>query len=191
LVVPLLATQILWINLVTDSGPALAMGVDPEIDDVMARKPRRPDDRIVNAGMWGRIVATGLLMGVVTLVAIDVVLPGGLVPGGLVPGSGSLEAARTAGFSTLVLAQLFNALNARSARSSAFRGLFGNGWLWASLGLGVVLQVLVVHLPPLQVAFGTVPLTLEQWAMAVGLASIVLWVDEVTKLVLRRWFPRP
>ena len=75
LIVPLLATQILWINLVTDSAPALAMGVDPEIDDVMARAPRRPEDRIMDRAMWARIMFIGLVMGAATLLTIDMFRP--------------------------------------------------------------------------------------------------------------------
>ena len=130
-VLPLLATQILWINLVTDSTPALAMGVDPEIDDVMARQPRRLTDRAIDGRMWGGIISVGLVMALVTLFTIDVFLPGGLVEG-----SDTLEVARTAGFTTLVLAQLLNALNARSETTSAFHGLFTNKWLWGAIVLG-------------------------------------------------------
>ncbi|WP_017833392.1 cation-translocating P-type ATPase [Kocuria sp. UCD-OTCP] len=178
--VPLLATQILWINLVTDSGPALAMGVDPEIDDVMAHPPRRPDERILDAPMWGRIALLGLVMGASTLLTIDIFLPGGLVPG-----QDSVDVARTAGFTALVLAQLFNALNSRSELASAFHRLFVNPWLWGALALAAALQVLVVHVPVLQVAFGTAPLDLAHWAVAVGMASLVLWVEELRKLVRR------
>src|SRR5690625_5934988 len=96
-VVPLLAVQILWINLVTDSLPALAMGVDPEIDDVMARPPRRLDERVIDRRMWGGILFIGLVMAAATLLTIDVFLPGELVEG-----ADSLAAARTAGFTTLV-----------------------------------------------------------------------------------------
>ncbi len=181
IVVPLLATQILWINLVTDSAPALAMGVDPEIDDVMARAPRRPDERIMDRAMWTRIMVIGLVMGAVTLLTIDMFLPGGLIPG-----SDSLEVARTAGFTTLVFAQLFNALNSRSESTSAFRGLFTNAWLWGALALGVVLQVLVVQLPLLQDAFGTAPLDLGHWAATIGMASVVLWAEELVKAIRRR-----
>ena len=180
LVLPLLATQILWINLVTDTGPALAMGVDPEIDDVMARRPRDPSERVIDALMWRGILLIGLVMGAVTLLTIDIFLPGGLVEG-----SDSLEVARTAGFTTLVLAQLFNALNSRSETSSAFHRLFVNPWLWGALALGVVLQVLVVELPLLQEAFGTASLDLTHWAVCVAMASVVLWFDEGRKLVLR------
>ena len=93
--------------------------------------------------------------------------------------------ARTAAFTTLVLAQLFNALNSRSERVSAFHRLFSNRWLWAAIAFGVVTQVLVVHVPVLQVAFGTAPLDLVHWAVAVGMASLVLWVEELRKLVRR------
>ncbi|MDV3220412.1 cation-translocating P-type ATPase [Intrasporangium sp.] len=181
IVLPLLATQILWINLVTDSGPALAMGLDPEIDDVMARPPRRQSDRILDRAMWARIAFIGVVMATVTLLTLDVMLPGGIVEG-----SSTLEVARTAGFTTLVIAQLFNALNSRSDQTSAFRHLTNNHWLWAAIGLALVLQVAVVHVPFLQTAFGTESLSLGQWAICIGMASVVLWLEELSKLIRRR-----
>ncbi len=179
-VLPLLVTQILWINLVTDSGPALAMGIDPEIDDVMAREPRGVNDRAIDAAMWAGILSTGLVMAVVTLTTIDLFLPGGLIEG-----EDSLAVARTAGFTTLVFAQMFNTLNARSASSSAFRRLFVNRWLWGALTLTVVLQVAVVEIPLLQTAFGTASMDAEHWLACVALASIVLWFEELRKLGIR------
>ncbi|MDO5736279.1 MAG: cation-translocating P-type ATPase [Propionibacteriaceae bacterium] len=178
--VPLLATQILWINLVTDSGPALAMGVDPEDGDVMARSPRGPDDRIIDRHMWQRVGFIGLVMGAVTLLTIDFFLPGGLVEG-----SDSLAVARTAGFTTLVFAQLFNAFNARSDLTSAFTHLFSNRWLWGSIALAAALQVAVVQVPFLQTAFGTASLDLAHWGVAIAMASVVLWAEELAKLVRR------
>ena len=180
LVVPLLATQILWINLVTDSAPALAMGVDPEVDDVMARPPRRPGAPVIDRRTWAWFIWVGLVMGVATLLTIDLFLPGGLLPG-----AGSLTVARTAGFTTLVFAQLFNAFNARSLTASAFSGMFGNRWLWGAVVLGVLLQVAVVQVPWLQVAFGTAPLDVSGWLACVGMASVVLWAEEARKLVVR------
>ncbi len=180
-VVPLLATQILWINLVTDSGPALAMGVDPEIDDAMARPPRRRDARLLDGAAWRSIGWVGLVMGLVSLLAVDLHLPGGLVEG-----DAGVTVARTAGFTTLVFAQLVNAFCARSATASAFRGLFVNGWLWAAVGLGVAAQVAVVEVPWLQTAFATASLTPGQWAVCAALASVVLWTQEAVKLVRRR-----
>jgi Ca2+-transporting ATPase len=183
-VVPLLATQILWINLVTDSGPALAMGVDPETDDVMARPPRGAHERIIDARMWTGVLSIGLVMGVATLLSIDIFLPGGLVEG-----ADSLAVARTAGFTTLVLAQLFNVLNSRSETTSAFHRMFAGRWLWAAIVLGVLLQVAVVQVPFLQVAFGTASLDLAHWAVAVAMASSVLWFDELRKLLWRARHP--
>jgi magnesium-transporting ATPase (P-type) len=179
-VVPLLATQILWINLVTDSAPALAMGVDPETDDVMARPPRGTHERIIDARMWTGVLSIGLVMGLATLLTIDIFLPGGTVEG-----TDSLTVARTAGFTTLVLAQLFNVLNSRSETTSAFHRMFVNRWLWGAIGLGVALQVAVVQVPFLQVAFGTASLDLAHWGVAVAMASSVLWFDELRKLVWR------
>ncbi|MCC6869203.1 MAG: cation-translocating P-type ATPase [Burkholderiales bacterium] len=179
-VLPLLATQILWINLITDSGPALAMGVDPETDDVMARKPRRPDERVIDARMWAGVLEIGAVMAAVTLLTLDLYLPGGLVEG-----THELANARTAAFTTLVFAQLFNCFNARSESVSAFRHLFVNPWLWGSIALSIVLQVAVVHVGFLNVAFGTVPLAPEQWLVCVAMASAVLGFDELRKLVGR------
>ena len=179
--VPLLATQILWINLLTDSAPALAMGVDPPPDDVMGRAPRRLTDRVIDAEMWLGIFWVGLVMAVVTLAALDLGLAGGLLGG-----SGEIDEARTMAFTTLVLAQLFNCFNARSDRTSAFHHLFTNRWLWGAIALSLVLQVAVVQLTFLNKAFGTSPLSVGDWMVCVALASAVLWADEAKKLVERR-----
>ncbi len=180
-VVPLLATQILWINLLTDTGPALAMGVDPETDDVMGRPPRPLGQRVIDARMWVNVAFTGVVMALVTLLTIDLYLPDGLVHG-----SHTLDNARTAGFTVLVLAQLFNCFAARSSTSSAFRHVFANPWLWAAVGLSLALQLVVVHAPLLNDAFGTAPLGLGQWLVCAAMASVVLWASELRKLVLRR-----
>ena len=82
----------------------------------------------------------------------------------------------------LVFAQLFNCFNARSERGSAFRHVFANRWLWAAIGLSLVLQVAVVNAQLLNTAFGTVPLTFEQWLVCAALGSAVLWVSELRKL---------
>ncbi|MDB5770757.1 MAG: ATPase, type, partial [Burkholderia sp.] len=174
---PLLATQILWINLLTDSGPALAMGVDPQTDDVMVRKPRLLTDRMIDAQMWASVLQTGLVMAVVTLLTIDMYLPGGLIEG-----TRDLANARTAGFTVLVFAQLYNCFNARSHTASAFRHLFTNRWLWGAVGVSLILQVAVVHFEFLNLAFGTVPLEPDQWLACAAMASVVLWFSELRKL---------
>lgn len=184
-VLPLLATQILWINLVTDSWPALAMGIDPAIDDVMARKPRHLNERVIDARMWAWVIQMGLVVAVVTLLTVDILLPGGLIEG-----SHDLATARTAGFTVIVLAHLFNAFNARSEAASAFNHMFTNPWLWGALALSLLLQIAVVHLDFLNLAFATVALTFDQWLLCIAMASIVLWFSELRKLASRAWRPR-
>ena len=179
--VPLLATQILWINLLTDTGPALAMGVDRPPDDVMSRPPRRLTDRVIDAEMQVGVVFVGLVMAVATLVALDIGLPGGIFDG-----VDSLTEARTMAFTTLVLAQLFNCFNARSDRVSAFHDLFTNRFLWGAVGLSLVLQLAVVYLPFLNEAFDTTPLDATDWVLCASLASSVLWADELRKAAGRR-----
>ncbi len=192
-VLPLLATQILWINLITDTGPALAMGVDPIAKDVMARKPRPRGQRITDARMALGVLEGGVVMAALTLLTLDLFLPGGLiepVDTWLGTGPHSLELARTAAFTVLVLTQLFNCFNARSASASAFRGAFSNRWLWAAVALSTALQVAGVHLPFLNLAFSTVPLSAGQWSVCVAMASGVLWFSEGRKLLRRLWARR-
>jgi P-type Ca2+ transporter type 2C len=184
-VLPLLATQILWLNLITDSWPALAMGVDPSTDDVMARKPRRLTDRVIDARMWRGVLEIGLVVALASLLTMDLYLPGGLIEG-----HEDLTTARTAGFTVLVFAHLFNCFNARSETISAFHHLFVNPWLWGALALSGVLQVAVVHVPFLNMAFGTTPLSLHQWMVCAAMGSSVLWYSELRKLALRTFARR-
>jgi len=130
--------------------------------------------------MWGGVVFLGSVMAGATLLTIDLYLPGGLIAG-----THDLGNARTAGFTVLVLAQLFNCLNSRSETSSVFRNLFVNRWLWGALGGSVLLQVAVVNVDFLNVAFGTEPLSWAQWGVCVAMASSVLWADELRKAILR------
>jgi P-type Ca2+ transporter type 2C len=177
LILPLLATQILWINLITDGAPALALGLDPADPEVMNQPPRPKGSGVITRRMWGGIAFVGLIMAVGTLLVLDFGLPGGLIPG-----SGYLPYARTMAFTTLVLFQLFNAPNARSDERSAFHRLFRNPWLRGALVLSLALQILVVYAPFLQPAFGTVGLSLADWLVCVAVASSVLWLREVSKL---------
>ena len=187
-VLPLLATQLLWINLVTDSGPALAMGVDPSTDDLMARRPRHLNDRLIDLRMWSSVIQTGLVIALVSLLTMDFYLPGGQIPYSGA-GSGDLTTARTAGFTVLVFTSLFTSFTARSDTTSAFVGLFDNHWLWGAVALSVLLQVAVVHVPFLNIAFGTAPLALDQWLVCVAMASGVLMYSELRKLVNRMSTP--
>lgn len=186
--VPLLATQLLWINLLTDAAPALAMGVDPSTDDVMARKPRKLTDRVIDGQMWGDIIFIGLIMAAVTLIGMDMHLAGGLFTDRSVDAVGhdaQMTEARTMGFTILVFAQMLNALCSRSHDQSVFVGLFANKWLWGAIALSALLQVVVIYVPFLNTAFGTVPLSAGAWAECLGLAMVVLVASELRKCVLR------
>jgi Ca2+-transporting ATPase len=181
---PLLAVQILWINLLTDAAPALAVGMDPPDTRAMRRPPRHRTARVIDGPMWVGMGVNGSAMAAATLFVADLVLPGGFVEG-----TGSPELARTMAFTVLVLAQLVNVFNARSDHESAFRHLFSNPLLWGAVALSALLQVVVVYLPSLNAAFGTQPLTASQWGIAIAAASVVLWVSEARKFATALLMP--
>jgi len=177
---PLLATQILWINLVTDGAPALALGVDPADPDVMNRPPRPRDEGVITGRMWRGIFFVGAIMAAGTLFVLDASLPGGFIEG-----SGDLRYGQTMAFTTIVLYSMFNVFNARSDERSAFAGLFSNGWLWGAIATSLALQGAVIYVPFLQEAFSTAPLDLRDWLLCTAVGSSVLWLRELTKLVAR------
>jgi Ca2+-transporting ATPase len=177
---PLLATHILWINLVTDGAPALALGVDPAHAGVMTRPPRPRDEGVITAQMWRGILLVGAIMATGTLFVLDASLPGGFIEG-----DGDLRYARTMAFTTLVMFSLFTVFNARSDERSAFAGLFSNGWLWGAVALSAALQAAVIYVPILREAFSTVALRGEDWLLCVAVASSVLWLRELSKLAAR------
>jgi Ca2+-transporting ATPase len=180
LVLPLLASQLLWINLLTDGAPALALGVDPVDPKVMERPPRPPDEGVLTWRMWAGILFVGAIMAAGTLAVLDVSMPGGFVHG-----SHGLRYAQTMAFTTLMLFQLFNVFNARSEDESAFRGLLDNRWLLAAIALSLALQGLVVYAPLFQRAFSTAPLRPFDWLFCAAVASSVLWLRELEKAVRR------
>jgi len=184
-ILPLLATQILWINLVTDGAPALALGADPADEGLMRRAPRPSGEGVITAGMWRGIFFVGVIMAVGTLLVMDASLPGGLIEG-----SGTVRYAQTMAFTTLIMFQLFNVLNSRSDRRSAFVGLFQNPWLWGAIVLSFVLHVAVIYTPFLQKAFSTVELSVADWILCASVASSVLWLREVSKVIVRRFGAR-
>ena len=179
-VLPLIATQILWINLVTDGPPALALGIDPADPGLMEQPPRPTGEGVLTGKMWRGIVFVGIVMAGGTLLVLDASLPGGLVDG-----VGDLRYGQTMAFTTLMLFQIFNVLNARSDERSAFVGLFTNRWLWIAIAASVLLQVAVVNVPVLQHAFGTTSLSSMDWVKCAIAASAVLWLRELEKLRFR------
>jgi Ca2+-transporting ATPase len=179
-VLPLLATQILWINLVTDGPPALALGIDPADLGTMNKPPRPKGEGVITHRMWAGIFFVGAVMAAGTLIILDASLPGGLIEG-----PGPLRYGQTMAFTTLMLFQLFNVFNARSDERSAFHGLFTNRWLWAAIALSLILHVAVVYIPLLQEVFSTTNLSLSDWVCCAAVASSVLWLRELSKIVVR------
>ena len=177
---PLVAVQILWVNLVTDGVCTIPLGMEPKHSNVLAEPPRRAKSGILYQGMLWRIVFMALVMSMITFSAFGWALAGA-----------GLEKARTIAFTLLVAFQWFNALNARSDRQSIFRlGFFGNRPLIGGIALAVLLQIMVIYLPPLQQVFYTVPLGLSDWGFIVFIALTLLLVEELRKLITPTLFNR-
>jgi P-type Ca2+ transporter type 2C len=179
-VLPLLATQILWINLVSDGAPALALGVDPVDAGVMQAPPRPRDEGAITPRMWAGIAFVGIIMATGTLLVLDASLPGGLIEG-----TGTMRYAQTMAFTTLLFFSLFTVFNARSDERSAFHAMFSNRWLWRAVALSLLLQGAVVYVPFLQQAFSTVSLSAGDWLLCAAVGSSVLWLGELRKAVVR------
>jgi Ca2+-transporting ATPase len=173
---PLAAIEVLWINLIMDGPPALALGLDPPGPRVMEAPPRAPGDAILSGRTLARLVTDGVVMAGGTL-------------GLLAVARHHLDerAALTLAFTTFVLFQFFNALNARLERGTVLtRATLRNRTLWWTLGAVVILQVGVVHLGPLQRLFGTASLSIGWWLVALATASTVLVVDEISRALFAR-----
>ena len=177
---PLVALQILWLNLITDIFPAFALALEPSAPDVMNRPPRDPQESLLTLRFVGLIVWQGVLLTGVTLFAFGV----GMHWHGT-EGEG-LRQATTMSFMTLALAQVFHAFNARSQRRSAFTSrLFTNGWLWAAVAICLILQAAAVYLPLLQKVLHTVPPTASDWGVIAACSLMPVAVVEFVKLTQR------
>jgi Ca2+-transporting ATPase len=173
---PMTAVQVLWVNLITDGPPALALGMDRPSRHVMDRRPRSPGERILNAPRLTRMLGSALVMVAGTLGALAVAGP-----------EESDGYAVTLAFTTFVLLQVVNAHHVRSETASAFsRDLPTNPWLLSSLTLAVALQVAVVHVPGLQTAFDTEPLHASGWLYAGAVAAAAFVLGELEKALRRR-----
>ena len=182
---PLVPVQLLWLNLVTDSLPALALGVEPVEEGVMDQPPRDPSAGLFSRGFSLRLAWQGLMVGGLTL--------GAYLLGLFHLGAPGMEgaAANTMAFATLTLSQLFHAFDVRSERTSLFRlGVFSNPAMNKAFLVGLLLQAAVLLAPPLQAAFSVVPLTLSLWGVTLGLALTPLIVCEIVKGVHRAAHPK-
>ncbi|MPZ33083.1 MAG: HAD-IC family P-type ATPase [Rhodospirillales bacterium] len=194
LFLPLLAVQLLWINLITDGPPALALGIDTKDRRVMERRPRRHGSGVLLTEDWIRLACVGLLMMVGTVGVLDAYYPGGLFTlfaAGTAPNAADEAHARTMAFTTLMMFQLFDVYNCRSRRRSAFAGLLENKWLIVAIAFSLGTHVLVVYTPFLQAAFLTVPLSTVDWVIATAVAATLLIAMELAKVGLRRRRPDP
>ena len=185
--IPLLPTQILWINLVTDTLPAIALGVDPGDKDIMKKKPRNPKESFFAGGAGVRALIGGSLIGILTLVAFYY----GLYEHGFSLDSkniseDALTYARTMAFVVLAASQLFYSLSMRNSTKSIFQiGLFSNKYLVAAIVIGLILQVGVISIPFLAAAFKVQMLSVSDWLLVFGFALIPLFVNEIIKVFMR------
>ncbi len=185
--VPLMATQLLWINLITDTLPAIALGVDPGDKDVMNKKPRDPKESFFAKGAGFRAVLGGTLIGALTLVAFYF----GLSEYGYTLGSQDipehvLTYARTMAFVVLAGSQLFYSLTMRSSTKSIFKvGLFSNMYLIGAIVIGFILQLGVISVPFLANAFKVQMLSGRDWTLVILFALVPLVVNELIKLSIR------
>jgi Ca2+-transporting ATPase len=185
--VPLMPTQILWINLITDSLPAIALGIDPGDKDVMKKKPRDPKESFFARGAGLRAIIGGLLIGILTLAAFYF----GLSEHGFSLGSKDipeevLTYARTMAFVVLAGSQLFYSLTIRNSTKSIFQiGLFSNKYLIGSIIVGFILQLGVISIPFLAEAFKVHNISLRDWGIVILFALIPLAVNEIIKLFSR------
>ena len=169
---PLLAIQLLWINLVTDSLPAIALGLEKEEENIMSRLPRNPKKNLFADGLWWKIMIEGAMLGIFTLLAFSI---GNRLY--------SVEVGRTMAFLTLGILELVHSFNIKSEESIFKIGIFENKYLIGALVLGVILQVIVVVVSPLAQVFSLVPLTGIQWLYTVLIAVAPIPIVEIQKAV--------
>ena len=171
---PLLPAQILWVNLITDGVPGLALTRETAESDAMRRPPRPPDEGILARGAWQHILWVGTLITALCLMGQHWAL------------SHAPAQAQTMVFTILSIAQLFHILAIRRERESMLNaGFFSNGWLWAAVLGTAAIQLATIYLPVFNQLLNTVPLTLTELAACVGVSSLVFWAVELEKFILR------
>jgi len=178
---PLLALQLLWINLVTDGAPALALGVDPADLDTMKKPPRPPEERVFSKVMVLAIIGVSILMCVGTLTTFA--LGGGV----LFSKTEAPRRALTLAFTTMVMFEMFNVFNCRSERHSIFKvGAFANKYLIVAVVSSILLQIAAIYVPLFQPIFKTEPLSIFDWLVVTLISSTVLIAIEIGKFFANR-----
>lgn len=186
--VPLIATQILWVNLITDSLPAIALGMDPGDHDVMKQKPRNPKESFFAQGASFRAIVGGLLIGIFTLIAFYFGLweHGYHLEADKIPES-ALAYPRTMAFIVLSVSQLFYSLSMRNFNKSLLRiGIFSNKLLIGAIVVGIALQLVVIYVPFLATAFGVQSISIADILLVIGFCLIPLLVNEIIKALTKR-----
>lgn len=169
---PLLAIQLLWINLVTDSFPAIALGLEPIDKDIMKKKPIDSKKSIFADGLWGKIFVEGIMIGMLTLFAFSL---GNKLFG--------LEVGRTMAFVSLSMLELTHSFNVRSEESIFKIGVFKNIYLVGAFALGLILQVSVVIIPQIARIFDVVPLNKIQWIYTMLISISPIFILEIQKKI--------
>lgn len=184
---PLIATQLLWINLITDSFPAVALGMDPGNPDVMKEKPRNAKESFFAVGAGIHLILGGVLIGALTIAAFWFgYYEHGYSPFDKTVPENTVEYARTMAFMVLVMCQLFFSLAVRNSSKSIFQiGIFSNKYLVGAIVLGVLLQLIVIGIPFMQRAFHLQMLDLGGWLIAVSLGLVPLLINEIVKIFIR------
>ena len=169
---PLLAIQLLWINLVTDSLPAIALGLEKPEKDIMQRKPIDSKKGIFANGLWNKIILEGTMIGVLTLVAFSI-------------GNKyyTLEVARTMAFLSIGFLELIHSINVKNEKSIFETGLFENKYLVGSFVLGIFVQAIVVVVPAFAKVFEVVPLSITQWIITIAISILPIPVIELQKKI--------
>jgi Ca2+-transporting ATPase len=181
---PLTPIQILWINLITNGLPALALGVDPKDPDQMKKAPRAAGGKLMANREWLSLVGVGTVMAITSAWVFRWAAPGGGAELG--EHDVDLARARTLCFAVLSMSPMFHALNCRSETRSIFQlGLFSNRALWGAIAIGVGLQALAIYVDALRPVFRTVPLSGHDVALVLGLSVIPLVIGEVIKAGIR------
>ena len=169
---PLLAIQLLWVNLVTDSLPAIALGMEKPEKNIMSRPPRNPKKSIFADGLWGKIITEGIMIGLLTLLAFSI-------------GNSlySIEIGRTMAFLAIGILELVHSFNIKSDESILKTGIFENKYLICAFILGVLLQIIVVLIKPLAQIFSLVQLNFVQWLITILISISPLLLVEIQKAV--------
>lgn len=184
---PLIATQLLWINLITDSLPAIALGMDPGNPDVMKEKPRAAKDSFFANGAGMHVLLGGFLIGALTIIAFFFgYYEKGYTPFDKQAPQNTVEYARTMAFMVLVVCQLFYSLALRDKRNSIFRiGIFSNKYLVGAILAGMALQMLVLGIPVIKSAFHLQMPDIRAWGIIFALGFTPLVLNEFIKLFIR------